>query len=97
MREKLELILAGVEGRICNGCGNFDIEDSYEVILDHLIENGVTVQQKGEWKWEYIVTHGVAEKKAVCSLCGVPNKQYKPPYCPHCGAKMDAPKGGDSE
>lgn len=60
---------------------------------DNLIENGVTVQKKGEWKWEYIVTHGVAEKKAVCSLCGVPNKQYMPPYCPHCGAKMD----GDSE
>lgn len=65
-------------------------------VADHLIANGVTVQKKGEWKWEYIVTHGVAEKKAVCSLCGVPNKQYKPPYCPHCGAKMDAPKDGDT-
>lgn len=66
-----------------------------ERYADYLIANGVTVQKKGEWKWEYIVTHGVAEKKAVCSLCGVPNKQYKPPYCPHCGAKMDAPKDGE--
>lgn len=21
--------------------------------------------------------------------CVKPNKQYQPPYCPHCGAKMD--------
>lgn len=27
--------------------------------------------------------------KTWCSLCGESNKQYKPPYCPHCGAKMD--------
>ena len=29
------------------------------------------------------------EIKAVCTHCGKPNKQYQPPYCPHCGAKMD--------
>lgn len=73
-----------------------DYGDAATQIAYHLIANGVTVQKKGEWKWEYIVTHGVAEKKAVCSLCGVPNKQYKPPYCPHCGAKMDVPKDGDT-
>lgn len=28
-------------------------------------------------------------KKAFCTRCGKSNKQYKPPYCPHCGAKMD--------
>lgn len=28
-------------------------------------------------------------KKAFCSNCGKPNKQYRPPYCPHCGATMD--------
>lgn len=27
--------------------------------------------------------------KTWCSVCDVSNKQYKPPYCPHCGAKMD--------
>lgn len=27
--------------------------------------------------------------KTWCSLCQASNKQYKPPYCPHCGAKMD--------
>lgn len=44
--------------------------------------------KQGEWKWEYVVNYGVAEKKAVCSLCGEPNKRYMPPYCPHCGAEM---------
>lgn len=28
-------------------------------------------------------------KKAFCTQCGKTNKQYRPPYCPHCGAKMD--------
>ena len=27
--------------------------------------------------------------KTWCSLCDMSNKAYKPPYCPHCGAKMD--------
>ena len=31
-------------------------------------------------------------KKAFCSNCGKPNKQYRPPFCPHCGAKMDKEK-----
>ena len=26
--------------------------------------------------------------KTWCSNCDASNKQYKPPYCPHCGAKM---------
>ena len=29
------------------------------------------------------------KEKAVCTNCGKPNKQYTPPYCPHCGAIMD--------
>lgn len=38
-------------------------------------------------RWETRMIDG--EEKACCSGCGQPNKQYKPPYCPHCGAKMD--------
>ena len=34
----------------------------------------------GEW----IELHG----KTWCSLCYESNKQYKPPFCPYCGAKM---------
>ena len=29
------------------------------------------------------------EYKAYCTVCNKPNKQYQPPFCPHCGAKMD--------
>lgn len=43
----------------------------------------------GEWIDKLVECNGVAEIKSVCSLCGNPNKRYKPPYCPHCGAKMD--------
>lgn len=38
-------------------------------------------------KW--IMKDVSGEIKAVCTHCGKPNKQYQPPYCPHCGAKMD--------
>lgn len=38
-------------------------------------------------KW--IMKDVSGEIKAVCTHCGKPNKQYTPPYCPHCGAKMD--------
>lgn len=29
------------------------------------------------------------DKKTWCTLCGKSNKDYKPPFCPHCGARMD--------
>ena len=35
------------------------------------------------------------EYKAYCTVCNEPNKQYQPPFCPHCGAKMDG--GADHE
>ena len=28
------------------------------------------------------------DDKTWCSGCGKSNKQYKPQFCPHCGAKM---------
>lgn len=43
----------------------------------------------GKWIDEIVENHGVADVKSVCSECGKPNKRYKPPYCPHCGVKMD--------
>ena len=48
-------------------------------------------------RWEMrptgMVTDTGPEYKAYCTVCNEPNKQYQPPFCPHCGAKMD---GGDS-
>lgn len=45
----------------------------------------------GRWKMRLTgkITETWPEFKAFCTVCNKPNKQYKPPYCPHCGAKMD--------
>ena len=49
-------------------------------------------------RWEMrptgMATDTGPEYKAYCTACNEPNKQYHPPFCPHCGAKMD---GGDSD
>lgn len=34
--------------------------------------------------------------KTWCSVCGKSNKAYNPPYCPHCGAKMDLEEWNES-
>lgn len=49
----------------------------------------VATVKHGEWEEKLIESNGVAEIKSVCSLCGKTNKHYMPPFCPHCGAKMD--------
>ena len=51
------------------------------------------VERVRHGRWEMRPT-GMAsdtgpEYKAYCTVCNEPNKQYQPPYCPHCGAKMD--------
>ena len=47
-------------------------------------------------RWEMrptgMATDTGPEYKAYCTVCNEPNKQYQPPYCPHCGAKMDGGK-----
>ena len=44
-------------------------------------------------RWEMrptgMATDTGLEYKAYCTVCNEPNKQYQPPFCPHCGAKMD--------
>ena len=73
-----------------------------EKIADHLIDNGVTVQECGYW----ISLTDCANAGVYCSVCH--KKVYKEDYaycntknklrsnyCPHCGAKMmpEPPKG----
>lgn len=51
------------------------------------------VAQVVHGRWEMrptgMATDTGPEYKAYCTVCNEPNKQYQPPFCPHCGAKMD--------
>lgn len=48
-------------------------------------------------RWEMrptgMATDTGPEYKAYCTVCNEPNKQYQPPFCPHCGAMMDGGNG----
>lgn len=74
-----------------------------EPLVDHLIANGVTIQQNGVWVGE---ADGYADGELVydvwyCSECnyciddGTDDPSLLPNYCPVCGARMlpEAPKG----
>ena len=68
-----------------------------------LIEKAPTVDavpvMHGRWEMRPtgMATDTGPEYKAYCTVCNEPNKQYQPPFCPHCGAKMDGERkdGGD--
>ena len=84
VREKLlELIKTSPRE---DGC--IAIED----IVDHLIANGVTVQECGNWKYYH------KQNKAVCTSCSFERDLDanfgKAIACPNCGAYMPkSPKG----
>ncbi len=71
-----------------------------EEFADYLIQNGVTVQERGYWQY---IDDDVDEDnniQAYCSVCGVGDKHAtsmigKVPYCWKCGRKMmpEPPKG----
>lgn len=100
-REKLVEILkqAPFEGRVLD---EWWFEEKIKKIADHLISNGVTVQECGYW----VSLTDCANAGVYCSVCH--KKVYKEDYawcnrknklrsdyCPHCGAKMmpQPPKG----
>ena len=101
VREKLVELLKG--SKLCSK--RFDDQDSdrtIAIIADHLISNGVTVQECGYW----VSLTDCANAGVYCSVCH--KKVYKEDYawcnrknklrsdyCPHCGAKMmpQPPKG----
>ena len=66
--------------------------------IRHVIDDAPTVDAvpvvQGRWEMRPtgMATDTGPEYKAYCTVCNKPNKQYQPPFCPHCGAKMD---GGD--
>lgn len=95
VREKLVEILkqAPFEGRVLD---EWWFEEKIKKIADHLISNGVTVQECGYW----VSLTDCANAGVYCSLCH--KKVYKEDYawcnrknklrsdyCPNCGAKMD--------
>ena len=101
VKEKLVEILkqAPFEGRVLD---EWWFEEKIKKIADHLISNGVTVQECGYW----ISLTDCANAGVYCSVCN--KKVYKEDYawcnkknklrsdyCPHCGAKMTPhpPKG----
>ena len=53
-----------------------------EEMADHLVSNGVTVQQRGHW----IVG---ADGSYMCSECGKVFRYEIGNYCSHCGAKLE--------
>ena len=94
VREKLVEILkqAPFEGRVLD---EWWFEEKIKKIADHLISNGVTVQECGYW----VSLTDCANAGVYCSVCH--KKVYKEDYawcnrknklrsdyCPHCGAKM---------
>ena len=101
VREKLVEILkqAPFEGRVLD---EWWFEEKIKKIADHLISNGVTVQECGYW----VSLTDCTNAGVYCSVCH--KKVYKEDYawcnrknklrsdyCPHCGAKMmlQPPKG----
>ena len=71
----------------CRACGTGDAID----IIEDAPAADVAPVVHGRWEMRPtgMVTDTGPEYKAYCTICNEPNKQYQPPFCPHCGAKMD--------
>lgn len=96
VRKKLVELLSEAPYNIFdNKLGEMLFDSCLAMIADHLIANGVTVQECGYW----ISLTDCANAGVYCSVCH--KKVYKEDYawcnrknklrsdyCPHCGAKM---------
>ena len=70
--------------------GVFDVINSQPIV-------DVKEVRHGKWERRIVEKNDAAEMKSVCSECGKTNKRYEPPYCPHCGAKMEVIQMTDNE
>ena len=61
----------------------FEIEDAPAADVAPVVHGRWEMRPTG------MATDTGPEYKAYCTICNEPNKQYRPPFCPHCGAKMD--------
>lgn len=83
VKEKLVELL---DNAIIDSDDNYGFPNTNQV-ADHLIANGVTVQECGNWKYYH------KQNKAVCTSCNFERDLDanfgKAIACPNCGAKMD--------
>lgn len=83
VKEKLAELL---DNAIIDSDDNYGFPNTNQV-ADHLIANGVTVQECGNWKYYH------KQNKAVCTSCNFERDLDanfgKAIACPNCGAKMD--------
>ena len=98
VREKLvELIKEGIRKGL-RARGDDRLDYSFEDVADHLIANGVTVQEHGYWetvvevKDNTVCGNGVKIEYKRCSCCKNPAKFFKDDFCGNCGAKLDLPQ-----
>lgn len=69
-----------------------DIELMIEAVQDDISAADAAPIIHAKWEMRRVYVNGCegsGEEKAFCSHCNKSNKQYTPPYCPHCGAKME--------
>lgn len=80
-------------GRRCP-CSTLLTPEEFTEYLDEIPTADVALVVHGRWEMRPtgMATDTGPEYKAYCTVCNEPNKQYQPPYCPHCGAKMDGGK-----
>lgn len=83
VKEKLVELL---DNAIIDSDDNYGFPNTNQV-ADHLIANGVTVQECGNWKYYH------KQNKAVCTSCNFERDLDanfgRAIACPNCGAKMD--------
>lgn len=83
VKEKLVELL---DNAIIDSDDNYGFPNTNQV-ADHLIANGVTVQECSNWKYYH------KQNKAVCTSCNFERDLDanfgKAIACPNCGAKMD--------
>ena len=67
------------------GFGSYDLGYVYQWLKEEF-------EITGDWFTNEPLVHAHwidRDGKTWCSKCDASNKAYKPPFCPHCGAKMD--------
>ena len=86
VREKLVKLMQNVRSRSSVWETNGDV-------ADYLIAHGVTVQERGSWKYYH------KQNKAVCTNCSFERDLDanfgKAITCPNCGAYMPQPPKGE--